>query len=78
MEQCIVAMLDDEESQQINNTRNNTAEVNYSVNGLSDTVNNLSISSNGVRNSDNVQNYSSDNTVISNNPRRTFSAQERL
>lgn len=84
MEQCIVAMLDDEESQvqgsgpaTANNARNTNENTNSSssMNGLSDSVNNLSLSANGVRS--NPPSDNSSNSYSSNRPNR-FSVQDRL
>lgn len=83
MEQCLVAMLDDEESQvqgngttTSNNARNTNENTNSSssVNGLSDSVHNMSISANGVRN--NAPSDNPNNSFPSSRPR--FTVQSRL
>lgn len=93
MEECIVAMLNDEEasfeesstpgfesnnnSSTANNSRNSNDILNSSVNGLSDSVNNLSLSSNGVRN--NGTNDHADNTHGTTQPSTVrYTAQDRL
>lgn len=81
MEQCLVAMLDDEESQgngtaTTNNARNTneTSNSSSSMNGLSDSVTNMSLSANGVRSNP----PSDDSSNSHSNSRSRFSVQDRL
>lgn len=82
MEQCIVAMLDDEESLLNGNNAatNNSRNIIDNVNGLSDSINNMSISANGFLNNGISENsdYNYSNNNSSRSYHRRFSVQDRL
>lgn len=88
MEECMAAMLGESapnegnesqnaESNHANNSRTSNDSFNTSFNGLSDSVNNLSLSSNGVRNNSS-DSFNNSHSQSSSNTQSHFSVQSRL